>query len=75
MYNRGFVPLNKHRKSDFDHVRIIKCFNVQTDTFVFGGKHVRLAPKWVSRTFGIPCICERIDITENRTTICLLVIL
>ena len=68
MYNQGCVSLNKHRKSDFDIVRIIKCYDVKTGTFVFGGKHVRLTPMWVSRIFGIPCSGDIIDITGKEDT-------
>ena len=66
MYNQGLMPLSKHRKSDLDLVRIIRCYNVETGTFVFGGKHVRLSPTWVTKIFGIPCMGERIDISGNH---------
>ena len=66
MYDQGLVPISKHRKSDMDLVRIIRCYNVESGTFVFGGKHVRLTPTWVTKIFGIPCMGERIDITGNQ---------
>ncbi|KAM7497457.1 hypothetical protein LguiA_021871 [Lonicera macranthoides] len=66
MYNQGFVATTKHRKSDLDIVRIIRCYNAPTGTFVFGGKHVKLTPTWVTKIFGVPCLGDRIDISGNQ---------
>ncbi|KAM7460278.1 hypothetical protein LguiA_035796 [Lonicera macranthoides] len=64
MYNQGLVQTTKHRKSDLDIIRIIRCYHAPTGTFVFGGKHVKLTPTWVTKIFGVPCLGDRIDISE-----------